>query len=82
MPRGVWKDTSIAKRSAAARKGALSRRKGAAGRIPTRSECDATRGSQAHKVLAGSEISAMIDRIRARSVEQGGDVSQGTEATQ
>ncbi len=80
MPRGVWKEGGIAKRSAAARKGAKGRAKRAALRTATREECDATRGSQAHKALAGAEISALIERLRARGTPE--DVSRGTEAAE
>jgi|GEM_PF-3396018 len=90
MPRGVWADRSIAKRSAAARKGAQARGKRAALRrflatgepVADAAEIAAARGSEAHKALAGARIRETIDRLRARTVEHPGDVSRGTEAAE
>ena len=72
MPRGVWKDNSIAKRSAAARKGAQARnRRAGLKRFAETGEpmADAPRIDAQGKV-AGVAISEAIARIRARETSR------------
>lgn len=77
MPRGVWEDSSIGKRSAATKKAAATRARARRVRqfmetgepVMSDAERQAARGTATDKVLAGEQISAAIARIRARGTE-------------
>lgn len=76
MPRGVWTDQTIAKRSAAAKKAAAARNRAKLQRfvatgepVMSKAERDKARGSAAHKALIGVQISETIARLKARGTE-------------
>lgn len=79
MAKGKWADTSTAKRSAAARKGAAARkariRAALNGGKPlmTQAAIAKARGADAERVLDGPSISTILDRVKAAAAAQRAD---------